>query len=153
MAAYSFLNCTASISGSGGSFSLKGGNAPEGITVVADGDKTETVGGADGSIMHSLLAAGDIATVTVTLLKTSTVNAQLSELINSQGQSSSTWGDNVISIKDNVRGDDLTVSECAFVRHSDKNYAASAGTMAWTFRGRLTQSILGTGNAATGLTP
>jgi hypothetical protein len=145
MAAYSFLDITASISGSGGSFSLKGGNAPEGITVVADNDTTETVTGADGAIMHSLMEQGKTATVTVTLLKTSPVNAQLQQLYNSQSQSSATWGDNVISISDIVRGDDITVSDAAFIRQADANYAASAGTMAWTFRGKITSKTLGGG--------
>ncbi|MDR1979775.1 MAG: DUF3277 family protein [Synergistaceae bacterium] len=145
MPAYSFLDITASISGSGGSFSLKGGNAPEGITVVADADMTETVTGADGVIMHSLMEQGRTCTVTVTLLKTSPVNAQLQQLINSQSQSSATWGDNVISIRDVVRGDDLTISDAAYIRQSDVNYAAAGGTMAWTFRGRATAVVLGSG--------
>lgn len=145
MPAYSFLDITASISGSGGSFSLKGGNAPEGITVVPDNDMTETATGADGAIMHSLMEQGRTGMVTITLLKTSPVNAQLQQLINSQSQTSATWGDNVISIRDVVRGDDLTISEAAYIRQSDVNYAASGGTMAWTFRGRLSSVVLGSG--------
>jgi hypothetical protein len=106
---------------------------------------TETVTGADGAIMHSLMEQGRTCTVTITLLKTSPVNAQLQQLINSQSQTSATWGDNVISIRDVVRGDDITVSDAAYIRQSDVNYAAAGGTMAWTFRGRLSSVILGAG--------
>ncbi|GHV49927.1 hypothetical protein FACS1894216_01180 [Synergistales bacterium] len=112
---------------------------------MPDNDMTESVTGADGHLMHSLMEQGRTGTVTINLLKTSPVNAQMQQLINSQSTSSATWGDNVISIRDVVRGDDLTISECAFIRQSDVNYAAAGGTMAWTFRGRFSSIVLGAG--------
>jgi hypothetical protein len=91
---------------------------------------TETVTGADGAIMHSLMEQGRTCTVTITLLKTSPVNAQLQQLINSQSQTSATWGDNVISIRDVVRGDDITVSDA-----SRRRRGLSTGTFsAWPHR-------------------
>lgn len=145
MATYSFLDVTVSISGPGGSFSIRGGAASEGVTISADNSMTETMTGADGSIMHSLVEAGKTATVTVNLLKTSSVNAQLAELMASQDESSATWGQNVISIVDKARGDDITIAEAAFVNIPANGWAATAGTIPWSFRGKITNNKLGSG--------
>ena len=79
---YSFLDVQAAISGPGGNFPLAGdesGNSEEGITIEPTGDKNIMTVGADGSVMHSL--KGDRSgTVTVRLLKTSTINAALQAL-------------------------------------------------------------------------
>ena len=81
---YSFLDVQAAISGPGGNFPLAGdesGNSEEGITIEPTGDKNIMTVGADGSVMHSL--KGDRSgTVTVRLLKTSTINAALQALYN-----------------------------------------------------------------------
>lgn len=146
---FSFLDVTLSIAGPGGSFSIRDGSAPEGCTIAADNAMTETTTGADGSIMHSLVEAGKTATVTINLLKTSPVNAQLSDLIESQGQGSATWGQNTISIVDKARGDDLTIAEAAFVTIPANGWAAVAGTIPWSFRGRITSNKLGAGVSAT----
>ncbi len=145
--AYSFLDCNDTISGPGGSFALKGGNAPEGITIIADNDMTETVTGADGHIMHSLMEQGHTVTVTVNLLKTSPVNSQLMQLLDSQRQSASTWGANTISLTDKHLNDDYTVAEAAFIRVADNTWGAAAGTTTWTLRGRMTSSTMGVGLA------
>ena len=76
---YSFLDVQASIYGPGGNVSLAGDEAgveQGGITVTPAGERSKMTVGADGSVMHSLL--GDKSgTVSVKLLKTSSVNAAL----------------------------------------------------------------------------
>lgn len=149
MPSFSFLDVMLSISGPGGSFSIKEGSAPEGVSYAPDNNMTETVTGADGMIMHSLVEAGKTVTVTINLLKTSPVNAQLSELIASQSQGSATWGQNTISIVDKARGDDITIAEAAFVTIPVNGWAAIAGTIPWSFRGRVTSNKLGAGVSGT----
>jgi hypothetical protein len=137
--AYSFLDVIASISGPGGSFDLGGGNAEEGIAVTRANSKNVMTAGADGSVMHSLRAE-DSGTATVTVLKTSPLNAMLANLYNAQKDSSATWGRNTISIRDMANGDDVTLSGCAFQTHPDINYATEGGTNAWVFDvGRISQ--------------
>ena len=129
---YSFLDVMASISGPGGSFDLKGGNAEEGITITRANAKNVMTAGADGSVMHSLRAE-DSGTATVTVLKTSPLNSMLANLYNAQKNSSTTWGKNTISLRDMVNGDDITLSGCAFQTPPDLNYATEGGTNAWPF--------------------
>ena len=120
----------ASISGPGGSFDLKGGNAEEGITIARANPKNVMTSGADGSVMHSLRAE-DSGTATITVLKTSPLNAMLMNLYNAQKNSSTTWGKNVISIRDLANGDDTTLSGCAFQTVPDLNYQTEGGKNAW----------------------
>ena len=83
---YSFLDVQASIYGPGGNVSLAGDEAgveQGGITVTPAGERSKMTVGADGSVMHSLL--GDKSgTVSVKLLKTSSVNAALQIMYNLQ---------------------------------------------------------------------
>lgn len=144
MPAYSFLDIAASISGTGGSFSLSGGgNAKEGIKITPDEDKTATVTGADGKIMHSL-KANQTYSVSVMLLKTSSVNAQLSKMYEQQRASSATWGQNTITVTDKARGDNFTLSEAAFVKFPEITHAEEGNTNEWVFRG-VGAGTLGTG--------
>ena len=145
MASYSFLDVSVVISGTGGSFDLGECSAAEGVTIAHDNPMTETTMGADGCIMHSLMEAGNLATVTVNLLKTSVTNSKLSTMLEAQKQSAATWGDNVISITDRARGDDITLSEAAFVTQPANGWAAVAGTIPWSFRGKVTSNKLGAG--------
>lgn len=143
MAAYSFKDVSASITGPGGSFQLGygAGDADEGIVVAyAEAINTMAVG-ADGAVMHSL-HAGKSGTVTVTLLKTSPVNQKLNQLYEYQAQSSSRWGKNVITIRDAARGDTITCEDVAFQKHPDTTYKKDADTPAWVFdAGKITVQL------------
>jgi hypothetical protein len=68
---------------------------------MTEAKNTMTIG-ADGEVMHSL-HAGKSGTITVTLLKTSPVNKKLSLMYNAQSQSSATWGNNVIVMRQSIR--------------------------------------------------
>ena len=146
MSVYSFLDVDATIAGVGGSFNLANGAAAaeEGITVERFEDKNIMVTGADGSGMHSLIAS-DAGTITVRLLKTSPVNAQLQTMFNLQTRSSATHGKNVITIRDSARGDFLMAAGVAFVGVPAINYAKEGGIMEWTFHAIQITYILGVG--------
>lgn len=148
MATYSFLDVTASINGPGGAFSLIGCNSAEGVTIVYDDDKTATMTGADGCIMHSLRGTMT-GTMTFNFLKISYMNTLLNQLFNYQRRSSQWWGYNVITVRDVARGDNYNLTTAAFVKHPDNTYAQDGNTLAWQFRGYLTVT-LGGGNSAWG---
>ncbi|MFT2253396.1 DUF3277 family protein [Escherichia coli] len=134
MATYSFLDVTATLTGPTGIIDLGQGsaNAEEGITQIMGGNKNTMTIGADGEGMHSL-HADKSGTITVTLLKTSPVNKKLSLAYNAQSQSSSTWGKNIIVIRNTASGDISTARECAFQKQPDFNNAKEGGTVAWVF--------------------
>ncbi|WP_410376777.1 DUF3277 family protein [Enterobacter sp. CPE_E423] len=134
MATYSFLDVSASLTGPTGVIDLGQGsaNAEEGITQTMGGNKNTMTIGADGEGMHSL-HADKSGTITVTLLKTSPVNKKLSLAYNAQSQSSSTWGKNIIVIRNTASGDISTARECAFQKQPDFNNAKEGGTVAWVF--------------------
>ena len=116
MATYSFMDVTASLSGPTGEIDLGYGSASskEKITVAMGGPKNTMTIGADGEVMHSL-HADKSGTVTVNLLKTSPTNKKLSLAYNAQSQSSGTWGNNVIVIRNKVSGDIITARSVAFL--------------------------------------
>lgn len=146
MATYSFQDVVAAIVGVGGSINLAAGAAvaEEGITIEAVADKNTMTIGADGSGMHSL-AANEASTVTVRLLKTSPVNAQLQLMYNLQTKSSLTHGKNVITVRDVVRGDSVVLTQVAFKKRPAINYAKEGGLNEWTFDAVKTTQILGVG--------
>lgn len=146
MATYSFQDVVAAIVGVGGSINMAAGAAvaEEGITIEAVADKNTMTIGADGSGMHSL-AANEASTVTVRLLKTSPVNAQLQLMYNLQTKSSLTHGKNVITVRDVVRGDSITMTGVAFKKRPAINYAKEGGLVEWTFDAVKTTQILGVG--------
>lgn len=115
---YSFLDVQASIYGPGGNVSLAGDEAgveQGGITVTPAGERSKMTVGADGSVMHSLL--GDKSgTVSVKLLKTSSVNAALQIMYNLQTTTGAQHGMNTIVIRDVARGDVITCQNCAFAK-------------------------------------
>jgi hypothetical protein len=142
---YSFLDVVAALVGPGGAVMLGAGagDTEEGITIERDEDKDTITRGADGNIMHSLHAA-NTGRVTVRLLKTSPVNAQLSTLYNFQTTSSALHGQNTITINDNARGDNWTCTAMAFVRFPNTGYTKEGPpTMEWAFTGILAQSLGG----------
>ncbi|ASG50781.1 hypothetical protein CES94_18950 [Escherichia coli] len=144
MATYSFLDVTASLTGPTGIIDLGYGsaNSEEGITVTMAENKNTMTIGADGEVMHSL-HAGKAGTITVTLLKTSPVNKKLSLAYNAQSQSSATWGNNVIVIRNTASGDISTARSCAFQKQPDFNNAKEGGTVAWVFDCGKIDQLLG----------
>lgn len=144
MSTYSFIDVSASLTGPTGSIDLGYGsaNSEEGITVVmAEAKNTMTVG-ADGEVMHSL-RAGKSGTITVTLLKTSPVNKKLSLMYNAQSQSSATWGNNVIVVRNKVSGDISTARSCAFQKQPDHANAKVGNTVSWVFDCGKIDQLLG----------
>ncbi|HCN3185163.1 TPA: DUF3277 family protein [Escherichia coli] len=144
MATYSFLDVTASLTGPAGVIDLGQGsaNSEEGITQTMGGNKNTMTIGADGEVMHSL-HADKSGTITVTLLKTSPVNKKLSLAYNAQSQSSATWGNNVIVIRNTASGDISTARSCAFQKQPDFNNAKEGGTVAWVFDCGKIDQLLG----------
>ncbi|MCY3171253.1 DUF3277 family protein, partial [Acinetobacter baumannii] len=140
----SFIDVSASLTGPTGSIDLGYGsaNSEEGITVVmAEAKNTMTVG-ADGEVTHSL-HAGKSGTITVTLLKTSPVNKKLSLMYNAQSQSSATWGNNVIVVRNKVSGDISTARSCAFQKQPDHANAKVGNTVSWVFDCGKIDQLLG----------
>lgn len=146
MATYSFQDVVAAIDGPGGSINLARGAsvAEEGITIEPSQDKNIMTIGADGSGMHSLVA-DESSKVTVRLLKTSPVNAQLQQMYNLQTLSSLTHGKNTITIRDVVRGDSIVLTQAAFARRPTITYAKEGGMVEWTFHAIRTAQVLGVG--------
>ncbi|ECF6065914.1 DUF3277 family protein [Salmonella enterica subsp. diarizonae] len=144
MATYYFMDVTASLSGPTGVIDLGQGsaNSEEGITQTMGGNKNTMTIGADGEVMHSL-HADKSGTITVTLLKTSPVNKKLSLAYNAQSQSSATWGNNVIVIRNTASGDISTARSCAFQKQPDFNNAKEGGTVAWVFDCGKIDQLLG----------
>ena len=144
MSTYSFIDVTASMTGPTGVIDLGYGsaNSEEGITVTMTENKNTMTIGADGEVMHSL-HAGKSGTITVTLLKTSPVNKKLSLAYNAQSQSSATWGNNVIVIRNTASGDISTARSCAFQKQPDFNNAKEGGTVAWVFDCGKIDQLLG----------
>ena len=146
MATYSFQDIVAAISGVGGSINLAAGAgvAEEGITIESMEDKSVMTIGADGAGMHSLVA-NEASSVTIRLLKTSPVNKQLQEMYNQQTKSSANHGKNTITVRDAVRGDNITLTEVAFKKRPTVTYAKEGGLMEWTFDAIKTTAVLGSG--------
>ncbi|CNK56398.1 DUF3277 family protein [Yersinia frederiksenii] len=145
MSTYSFMDVTASIVGVGGSFDLGYGAAvtDEGITTSMIENKNTMTIGADGEGMHSL-HAGKGGTVTVNLLKTSPTNRKLSVMYNAQAQSSATWGNNIILIRNTASGDTFAAHGCAFQKQPDFNNAKDGALVAWVFDCIKVDQLLGT---------
>lgn len=146
MAAYSFLDISATLAGPGGAVNLANGaaTAKEGITLEPVEDKSTLLLGADGSGMHSLMATS-AQNVTVRLLKTSPANAQLQALFNYQTASSARHGRNTIVIRDSARGDLITLTQVAFNTQTPLTYAAEGGLNEWHFAAIKSATVLGIG--------
>jgi hypothetical protein len=143
---YSFEDVLATINGPGGAINLGNGAAVarEGISVDFIEDKDNMTTGADGQAVHSLRPS-KAATITVRLMKTSPVNAQLSVMYNTQIQSSAVWGQNIITITNPVTGDDYTCSEVAFRKFPTITWAEDANMNEWTFNAGQADPLLGVG--------
>lgn len=146
MSAYSFLNIQCTMAGPGGVLNLAAGaaTAEEGITIEGSEDKNVMTIGADGKGQHSLVAS-DACTVTVRLLKTSPLNAQLMLMYDLQSSSSKLWGINLFTLIDSARNDYSVVQAAAFKKRPTLTYAKEGGMMEWTFDGISVTSLLGQG--------
>lgn len=148
---YSFLDTLCAINGPGGSFTIGGpgaANAEEGITVEMSEEKNTMIIGADGTPMHNLHASQG-GKMSIRLLKTSPVNAQLSAMYAVQTASSALHGQNTITLKNSPLGDAITGTFCAFKRFPTQAYAKEGGMNEWEFDiGVLVMSLGGGGNAA-----
>ncbi|EMD1843063.1 MULTISPECIES: DUF3277 family protein [Klebsiella/Raoultella group] len=141
---YSFIDVSASLTGPTGSIDLGYGsaNSEEGITITMTEAKNTMTVGADGEVMHSL-HAGKSGIITVTLLKTSPVNKKLSLMYNAQSQSSATWGNNVIVVRNKASGDISTARSCAFQKQPDHANAKVGNTVSWVFDAGKIDQLLG----------
>lgn len=147
MTFYSFLNVSATLTGVGGSINLGAGAsvAEEGLTVAPVSEISTMIIGADGNGEHSG-SASTASVVTVRLLKTSPVNAQVQAMVNRQrGVGNVGAGRNTIVIRDAVRGDSITCTGVAFKDQATVNFAKESGMNEWTFNAIKTTTILGTG--------
>ncbi|AFR03289.1 DUF3277 family protein [Pectobacterium carotovorum] len=144
MSTYSFLDVTASLAGPTGIVDFGYGSAAseEGITITMTEAKNTMTIGADGEVMHSL-HAGKSGTITVTLLKTSPVNKKLSLAYNAQSQSSATWGNNVIVVRNKASGDTSTARSVAFQKQPDHANAKIGNTVSWVFDCGKIDQLLG----------
>ena len=145
MGAYSFLNVQASINGPGlvAQIGSSAGSEKNGISVSFDEDKGTITTGADGDIMTSL-HAGQTGKITIRLLKTSAINAVLSQAYAFQRQSSVNWGANTLRIVDKIRGDVVNGVQMQFVKFPDNDWAEDGNTITWVFQG-IVRELLGTG--------
>lgn len=145
MATYSFLAVSATIAGPGGAIAIGSGSgaAEEGITVEMIEEKDDMKVGADGSIMHSLRASS-AARLTLRLLKTSPVNAQLSNLYNFQRLSAANWGQNQLVVSDVNRGDVVSMNQAAFARQPTVVWSKDGTINEWLFLGAI-NVVLGAG--------
>lgn len=141
---YSFLDVACAIIGPGGAFNLGSGAGvtEEGISITPNGEINSMQIGADGSGQHSL-HADKSGTITVRLLKTSPVNAQLSALYAFQTASSAAHGQNTIAVTDTQRGDVITCSQVAFAKAPDLVFAKEAGFNEWMFHAVRIERVLG----------
>lgn len=146
MGTYSFINVTANLSGPGGSISLGygSGEAKEGITAEMLEDKDMLTIGADGAAMHSL-RANNAARLTVRLLKTAPTNGLLSALYGFQKSSSANWGQNILTVKDVIRGDSCSGILVAFSRQPSITWAEDGNFNEWSFLAGVWNEILGFG--------
>lgn len=144
--AYSFLDVQASIVGPGGSFGLGSGAAAaeEGIVIEAAEDMDSMAVGADGTPMHSLIA-NKAGKVTISLLKTSPVNAQLAAMQALQRTTAANHGQNTITVTNLVSGDVITCELVAFSKVPTLTYAKEAGMNAWEFNAGIITPALGPG--------
>jgi hypothetical protein len=136
MATYSFIDVHATLvdasTGANISIGSTAGVAEEGITVAQVDNVGHMQIGADATAMQVLQATRG-ARMTLRLLKTSPVNAQLMALVEVQRTSGALWGRNVISITNFATGDEVTASQVAFEKIPDNTYDKTGKMFEWTF--------------------
>ena len=144
---YSFLDVAAAVSGPGGSFDIGAGTglAKEGITIAMIEPKASMTIGADGSYMHSL-HAGKGGTIAFRFLKTAPVNAILSQMYVFETSSSANYGQDLITIRNPVRGDTVLARGCGIAKFPDNVYAEEGPMLEWMFNCGMIDQILGSGS-------
>jgi hypothetical protein len=143
---YSFRNINGTLLGPGGAVPLgaTAGPTEEGISFAFKEEINNMQIGSDGMVMHAL-RAGRPGRATLRYLKTSPINAVLSLMFNFQQSSSALWGENILEVIDQVRGDSITLINAAFVKPPDVTYDRDGRFNEWTFEGIMVQ-ILGVGS-------
>ena len=131
---YSFQDMVAHLVGPGGMVSLGYGSgaADEGISIAYTEDRNNMLGGADGSVMHTL-RCGKSGVITFHLLKISPTAKKLQTMFNLQQLTSSAWGLNNIVLEQTTSGDKWLARACAFKRAPDTSYAKEGDTLPWGF--------------------
>ena len=148
-ATYSFIDVQAALTSPTASIIMsENGIAREGIRISMLEEKDRMQIGADGTGMHSLNAS-NAGRITVSLLKESPVNAQLSTLYNYQKMTAANWGNIQISVTNPVTGDNITAIEGAFAKRPDIIYDVDGPMIAWEFNFVSIEEILGNGYQAT----
>lgn len=152
MGTYSFLDVQVSIVGPGINASIDGptpgseqigssaGVAKEGVTLAYDEPKTTATTGADGDVMLNLHAS-QTGKITVRLLKTSPINAVLSQGYAAQRGSAANWGQNTITISNPVSGDQGTGDQMAFEKFPDDTWAEDGNVLEWVFIGKVDNNL------------
>ncbi len=143
MATYSFLDVNVALADDAGSFSLgsEEGVAEEGVSIVMEGDKGTIVWGADGTDMTSLHAAQG-GTISIRLQKTSPVNSKLSQLYAQTTNSSATYGNSTITVRNPTRGDTIIGVRCSIKKFPDNVNAKEGGMNDWVFNaGRIVHTL------------
>lgn len=134
MATYSFKDVSATLTGAAGFINLGygSGSAKEGITVTLAQPRNNMTVGADGEVMHAL-RCDKSGTVTVRLLYTSPVNSQLQTMFDAQSLSSSTWGANVLAIRNSGNSEIVTCRDVAFQGQPERVYNEDGQMLEWVF--------------------
>lgn len=133
MKTYSFLDVRCAIAGPGLVASLSdGGTADEGISFAFNGNINTTTIGADGQGMNTLRADYS-GTCTVRLLKSSPINQILSAALAFQRTSSTSHGQNTITLVDRNKGDTVTAEGVAFNKVPDLTFGKEAQIIEWQF--------------------
>jgi hypothetical protein len=146
MATYSFLNISCTLVGPSVSLNLGDGAsvAEEGITFEPIDDKNIMTVGADGKVMHSLLASR-AGLLKVRFLKTAVVNSKLQQAYNVQTRVPATHGQMIMVVRDSSRGDIITAKGVAFKRQPDIGYTKEGGMLEWQFDASEVNILLGVG--------
>ena len=141
---YTFQDVSATIAGAGGVCNLGSGsgNAKEGITVALANSRNTMTVGADGSVMHSL-KADKSGTVTIRLMYTSAINAKLQTMYDAQALNPSSWGANVITVRNKGNNETTVCRECAFQGQPERTYAEEGGVVEWVFDAGKIDTVTG----------
>jgi hypothetical protein len=143
MPSYSLSKVVATITGPGGSFQIGAGAgvSDEGIEIETNERSVKQMG-ADGVGQWSFLADKS-GRLTLTLLKTSPVNAQLMAMFHTQSLDPALWGQNVITVVETSSGSTVSARQCAFTKVPTQKFAKEAGTNEWEFESLRVDTVLG----------
>jgi Protein of unknown function (DUF3277) len=142
---YSFLDVQATLVAPSVTFDIaSAGVSAEGIRLSMVGEKDVMTVGADGDVMHTLIAS-DASNCEISLLKDAAGNKLLNDLYNFQKASSANWGGIQITIANNVTGDTITLVGGAFAKQADISYAQEGTMNVWPFKFGFRVDTLGNG--------